>query len=39
MHESDMNASLDNNLIKFCNNIIDVHIRGVFGRKDALWAS
>jgi len=37
MRESAMNASSDNNLIKFCNNIISVHRIGAFGRKDALW--
>ena len=35
--ESAMNASLDNNLIKFCNNIISAHRIGAFGGKDALW--
>ena len=32
-----MNASSDNNLMKFCNNIFSVHRVGAFGGKHALW--
>lgn len=35
--ESAMIASSDNNLIKFCNNIISAHRIGAFGGKNALW--
>ena len=37
MRESAMNASSDNNLIKFCNNIISAHRIGAFGGKEGLW--
>ena len=37
MRESARNTSVDNNLIKFCNNIISAHRVGAFGGKDALW--
>lgn len=37
MHEMAKNASSDNNIIKFCTNIISAHRTGAFGGKDALW--
>ena len=37
MREMTMNASLDNNVLKFCNSIICVHRTGAFGGKEALW--
>ena len=37
MRESAQNACADNNLTKFCNNIITAHRVGAFGGKDALW--
>jgi len=37
LRESAMDAFADNNLIKFCNNIINAHRIGAFGRKQALW--
>ena len=37
MLESARNATSDNNLIKFCNNIISAHRTGAFGGKPGLW--
>ena len=37
LRESANNASSDDNLIKFCNNIISAHRIGAFGGKPALW--
>ena len=37
MLESARNAASDNNLIKFCNNIISAHRTGAFGGKPGLW--
>lgn len=37
MREMTMNASLDNNVLKFCNSIICAHRTGAFGGKEALW--
>jgi len=36
LHESAMNATSNNNLIKFCNNIISVYRIGAFRGKDGL---